>query len=289
MLAASSLLLTLVFGLMTPVFSAFTNKKMWSGFFFLTGLGFILIAHFYSNYDFSRKKPNSLLYVLDADANRGRWLTYDSNLDDWTKKYVGGNLKRDPRDIANDIFSKYNTSISYSRSAPTKAIPKPTIAFERDSVVGKFRYLKIKISPNRRVNRYDILASQNLKIFHLKANGVKSLAQKGDLYPRTTKRVLSYYAVDNEPLILDFCIPKQADLDMDLLESSFDLLNNPYIKVAPRQNWMMPKPFVLTDAVVIQQKIKPSFPTAVKKYIPYPTTVILKDSITNEPDTVIVQ
>jgi hypothetical protein len=42
------------------------------------------------------------------------------------------------------------------------------------------------------------------------------------------------------------------------LESSFDLLSNPQLKIKPRAAWMMPMPFVLTDAVVLHQKIKPS-------------------------------
>jgi hypothetical protein len=43
---------------------------------------------------------------------------------------------------------------------------------------------------------------------------------------------------------------------MDLVESSFDLMNNPAFSMAKRRSWMMPTPFVLNDAVVITQKIK---------------------------------
>ena len=45
---------------------------------------------------------------------------------------------------------------------------------------------------------------------------------------------------------------------MHLRESSFDLLNNPLFKVSQRKNWMIPTPFVLNDAVVIIQTLKPS-------------------------------
>ena len=31
---------------------------------------------------------------------------------------------------------------------------------------------------------------------------------------------------------------------------------SPLLNVKPRENWMMPTPFVLNDAVMIQQKIK---------------------------------
>ena len=285
MLAGSSSLLVLVFALLFPVFGAFPNKKQWAGFFFLVAIVFLILAHLSSDYTTRHNKPNSLLYVLDADKNQARWLTYDTNLDDWTKKYLGNNPRENTSDIADDLFSKYNSGITYTAEAPLQSIARPSISFVRDSVVGKLRYLKIKISPKRLVNRYDILANQNMDIYHLKANGVQSINQKNDLYKRTSRRVLSYYVVDNEPLILDFCILKDTDLGMDLLESSFDLMHNPSFKISPRENWMMPTPFVLTDAVVIQQKINPTVQLVAKELSVVPKTMISKDSTSQNIDT----
>ena len=47
-------------------------------------------------------------------------------------------------------------------------------------------------------------------------------------------------------------------LNLDLVESSFDLMSNPLFRVAKRRDWMIPTPFVTTDAIVIRQKINPS-------------------------------
>ncbi len=286
MLVGSTALIILTFAILLPVFASFSDKKIWAGFFFIITLILLVIAHFFSGYDKQHNKPNSLLYVYDADKNQAKWLTYDKNLDDWTSKYLSNSTKKNTIDAVDEIFSKYNSSITYTSQAPIAEIAKPTITFLRDSVFGEFRYLKILISPNRHVNRYDVLANENLKIFHLKANGVQSIDQKGDLYHRTSKRVLSYYVVKQEPLVLDFCIPKSTSLDMEILESSFDLLDNPSIKVLPRENWMMPMPFVLTDAVVIQQKIKPTAISPVRKFVPYPSAEILRDSVSQTIDTV---
>ena len=33
-------------------------------------------------------------------------------------------------------------------------------------------------------------------------------------------------------------------------------MTNPLLQVKPRSDWMMPTPFVLNDAILIQQKIK---------------------------------
>jgi hypothetical protein len=171
--------------------------------------------------------------------------------------------------------------------APLKNIARPTIAFLKDSVVGNQRFLKIRISPNRKVNRYDIFADEKMVIYNLRANHVKSISQNEPLYKRTSKRVLSYYVVENEPLELEFSINSKSVFNMDLMESSFDLMNNPLFTIVKRNSRMMPTPFVLNDAVVIQQKIKPSEQKLTPKIsTAFPTFDVKKDSVSKSTDTI---
>ncbi len=76
---------------------------------------------------------------------------------------------------------------------------------------------------------------------------------------------------------------------MSLLESSFDLLNNPAFKIHPRESWMMPMPFVLNDAVVIQQKIRQSSTITAIPVAVSPTAKIAKDSTAQLVDTLKVK
>jgi len=77
---------------------------------------------------------------------------------------------------------------------------------------------------------------------------------------------------------------------MDLIESSFDLMSNPLFTMTQRASWMMPKPFVLTDAIVIQQKIKPSEnKTIPENSMTIPTFDLKNDSIVQVVDTVKVK
>jgi hypothetical protein len=198
------------------------------------------------------------LYIYNVDTNTANWITYDTNLDSWTKSYLGENPKEATAMEDTPLPSKYNSKFTYQADAPIKVLEKPTIAFLEDRIVGNQRYLKIRISPNRKVNRYDIFANEKMAFHNFKANGVTSLGQKGSKYERKGKKILSYYVVDNLPLEMQFSINAAAVLDMELMESSFDLMTNPLFGIAKRENWMMPTPFVLNDAVVIKEKIKPS-------------------------------
>jgi len=257
-LFGSAILTVLTFGLLLPVFGAFAKKGFWSLLFFTLAIGFFAKAHYSSGYEFGKAKSNSLLYVYNADTNKANWVTYDTNLDSWTKSYLGENPKEATALNETPLFSKYNSEFTYSKEAPLKNLKKPTIEFLEDRIVVNQRYLKIRISPNRKVNRYDIFANEKMVIHNFKANGASDLDQKGSKYQRNGKKILSYYVVDNLPLEMQFSIDTSSPLDMELMESSFDLLTNPLFSMRKRENWMMPTAFVLNDAVVIKEKIKPS-------------------------------
>jgi hypothetical protein len=255
-LVGSSVLTVLSFVLLLPIFGSFTQKKIWSLAFFLLAIGLFVKAHQSSGYVYGKSKPNSLVYVLNADSNKANWATYDTNLDEWTKGYLGENPKDGKTLNTNKLYSKYGSQYTFMADAPLKEIAKPTIVFLRDTIQGNQHLYRIKISPNRNVNRYDIFTKKEMKFNNLMANGVKSVDFKSNISSQTSSKLLSYYVVSNIPLELEFSINSNEKLALELIESSFDLLNNPSFSIAKRRDWMIPKPFVLTDAVILKQKVK---------------------------------
>ncbi|OXA81882.1 Peptidase family M28 [Flavobacterium aquidurense] len=280
-LFGSAILTVLLFGLLLPIFGAFIRKGAWTVFFFLVSIGFFVYAGYHSGYEHGEAKSNSLLYVYNANTNSAVWTTYDVNLDDWTKTYLGEKNQKAVGLNALPLASKYGSGFTYSAIAPVVDIPKPTISFLKDSVVGNNRYMKIQITPNRKVNRYDIFAHPKMTFYNFKANGVSTSDQKGNRLERDGMKILCYYVVGNEPLVMEFYINKSSIFDMDLIESSFDLMTNPLFQVKPRADWMMPTPFVLNDAVLIQQKIKRyTAPLPVIEAAPVKDSLaVIKDSV----------
>ena len=252
------MLTVLCFTLLLPVLGSFDRKNTWSVMFLLLGVGLFIKAHLTSGYKQGEAKPNSLLYVFNKEENKAFWATYDMNLDDWTKAMLG-EKPDDARDLnKNPVYSKYGSSFTFQKETTPMPIALPTIEFLRDTIIGDLRLLKIKIFSNRKANRYDVFADEKMEIYDLMANGAKPLGQKTNKLTPRRKKVLSYYLVDNIPLELDFAIPKDQTLDMRLWESSFDLLSNPNFNVQPRKEWMIAMPFILNDAVVVQQVIRPN-------------------------------
>jgi hypothetical protein len=257
-LFGSAILTVLCFTLLLPVFLFFKEKRKWALLFFIISIGFFVKAHLESGYEFGKAKSNSLIYLFDADTQKAHWVTYDQNLDQWTKNQLGENPKSARLYNTLPLFSKYDSKFTYAADAPIKKLARPTINFIKDSTVVDKRFVTLVIRPNRKVNRYDVFANESIDFYDFKSNGVSQLEQVGSKMNRNGKKILSYYVVENAPLYLSFWVHKGVLLDMYVLESSFDLLTNPLLNVAPRADWMMPTPFILNDAVVIKQKIKPS-------------------------------
>jgi len=278
-LFGSAVLTVLLFALILPVFGTFAKKGIWSFVFFITAVLFFAKAQYHSGYESGEAKSNSLVYYYNADNNKAYWLTYDTNLDSWTKGYLGEKPKG--AKIFNDLklFSKYNSEFTFANEAPNKDIAKPTISFLKDSVVGHKRFLKIQITPNRKVNRYDVFAAEIMRFYNFKANGTTTLGQQGTELERNGKKLLSYYVVNNEPLVLQFTINKATILDMDVMESSFDLMVNPIFSMTPRESWMMPTPFVLNNAVIITQKIRRRPKVIAPVIAPVVTQPVVADSL----------
>ncbi|MBC7847659.1 MAG: M28 family peptidase [Flavobacterium sp.] len=257
-LYGSAILTALTFGLLLPIFGSLMRKGIASVILLVLSICFFAKAHYYSGYELGNAKSNSLVYVLDADKNKASWATYDTNLDEWTKTYLGQSPKDAKALNKIPLTSKYNSGFTFAADAPMKALSKPIVEFLKDSIVGGNRYLKIRITPTRKVNRYDIFANENLVIQNFKANGLTLVGQKGSKFERKDKKLMIYYVVDQLPLEIEFNVAANSVLDLDLMESSFDLMNNPQFQIAKRADWMMPTPFVLNDAVIIKEKIKPS-------------------------------
>ena len=257
-LFVSSILTVLVFALLLPIFGSFARKGLWDILAFLASIGFFIKAHLASDYSETKAKPNSLLYILDGDSNKAHWATYDVNLDEWTKGYLGKNPKSGATLNTNKLYSKYGSKFTFMNEAPLINIAKPTIEFLRDTIQGNQHMYQIKITPNRKVNRFDIFNNSANQINNFNANGVKSIDFKSNISSKTDGKLLTYYVVNNQPLVMDFSIPANQKLDLNLVESSFDLLSNPMFAIAKRKSWMIPTPFVLNDAVVIRQKVKAS-------------------------------
>lgn len=252
----SMLLTVFIFVLLLPLLARFERQNNWGVLLLLGATAFFVKAHIDSGFEKGKGKPNSLLYVYNADTQEAHWATYDKVLDTWTKNYLGTHPKSGQLLHQNTMSSKYNSGFTFINEAPKKQLASPIITFVKDSIIGDFRHVILRIDANKNVNRMDVFAHPNLKIYNLFANGVKNIRQEGSLFRRKSSQVLNYYPVDNQPLQLSFQIQKDDKLAMEVMIASFDLLENESFSIPSRPDDRIPMPFVLNDAIVVTKKIE---------------------------------
>ncbi|HUH27227.1 M28 family peptidase [Gelidibacter sp.] len=254
---ASTLLISIMFSLCITVFGFSRYKNRWAYILFIAAFGFFIAAHTTSDFNEERPKPNSLVYLYDADKDTALWATYDQTLDDWTKAYLTD--EPDVFDVSNISFdSKYGTKLSYSKKADLKPLKKPYVDKQKDTIIGDVRHLQIFVSPQRAVNTLEFYSDDSNKFLSFNINGLEIAKNKDETHVfthRIKNRLFSYVVTDHKNIELNFSVPASQKTTFDIFEVSFDLIDNDLFKIPKRPKTMISKPFVLNDAIIIKKTI----------------------------------
>lgn len=253
MMVSATILTTLTFFLMLPLFGINPKKKQLAFLSLVLSLGFMIAAHLNSGFDKENPKPTSLLYVMDADDGTAQWATYENELSDWTAQYLGANKKTTNEQAQQTISSKYSSGFTYVSPAPIKDISPPQIEKTRDTIIGEKRILDIRITPQRNVNRLEVFTN-DIPISEVSLNRIA--LSDYELKNRKRSRLVTHHITDNDTTELTLSIPKNAVLELTLYEASNDLLENEQFTVPARPEDNIPMPFILNDAILVIKKIR---------------------------------
>jgi len=253
MMISATLLVTLTFLLLLPLFSFYKNKNQLAVLGFVLFIGFMVSAHLGAGFDADRPKPTSLVYLLDADHKTAKWATYEQVISDWTSQYIGDNKSIAADSGDETISSKYSTGFTYVSEAPVKGIEPPGIEKTKDTIIGGDRLLEICITPRREVNRLDIFTN-DIPVKRATVNGTV-LSEYYLNGRRRGANLVTHYISNNGYTEIALTIPKDSDLELKFYEASNDLLNNSLFTVPPRPDSAIPMPFVLNDAIIVTKTL----------------------------------
>tara|TARA_B110000114_G_scaffold22173_1_gene21126 strand:- start:545 stop:2905 length:2361 start_codon:yes stop_codon:yes gene_type:complete len=258
MLVGSCLITALLFGILLPVFGFYSKKGILSAVFILLAIVFFIKAHLTSNFTAERQKPNSLVYYYDADTDETYWATYDKILDDWTKGYLGENPEEASNYITHASGSKYAKGYSFAVEAPAKNIPLFKAVLNSDTIINDIKKRTFTIIPNRNVNQISLYVAEGVEFDFLSFNG-QSLPLNNNENSASQKiksnELVRYYVSDKDSLEVSYEVSKDQKVSFTVMEYSYDLLDHPQFKINNRAENMMPKPFVVSDAIIVKKKI----------------------------------
>ena len=259
MLVGSCLFTALLFGILLPVIGFYKLKKVLALLFVVLATLFFVKAHLSSNFSPDRQKPNSLVYYHDADNNKNYWATYDQELDDWTKEYLGDSPEPASSFISYASGSKYAKGYKFANVAPNKNIPVFKTVLHKDTIINQYKEVSFTIFPQRAVNQISLYTAEEANFKSLSFNG-QSFPLNNSLKNTTqkikSKELVRYYVSDKDSLVVSYKVSKNQKVSFTVLEYSYDLLNNPQFKINKRADYMMPKPFIVTDAIIIKKELQ---------------------------------
>ena len=249
----SGILLALVFGLLLPVLNSSNARNTFTKLAGVLTIIFFSIATMYSGFDIDNRKPNSLVYVQNTLDSTSYWGTYNTVLDAYVSQKIGEDNPSIKIKNA-ETKSKYNSKFTYAVKAENIPIKTSEITKDLDTIIDNKRILKFTIKPTRKINKYELSLRDSLYFNHLFVNDIP--VNEGKYFSINKGTFLVYHMANaDEKLQIEISIPKKEKPIIFLNEISYDLLDNPLLKVSPRSKNMMPMPFVTNDAIITIQKI----------------------------------
>lgn len=259
MIVISSVFTVLLFGLLQSVLGYYRLKKLLAAGCLLLACFFFIKAHLSSDFSEERQKPNSLVYYQDTDTQKAYWASYDELLDAWTLPYFEENQLEATSLLEPPPPNKYNTHYAHVSEAPYQSFPSFKALRNYDTLIGNERRVSFTIVPKRRANVLRIYTDTSLVFNALSFNGLTAThaASGGIMGDRKDRGLLSYYMSANDTLQITYAVPAQTEVSFNVLEYSFDLMENTALNVTPRPKNTMTKPFVFNDAIIIKRSITP--------------------------------
>jgi len=256
MIVISTVLCALLFSLMNGFMGYLPFQRALSSLLLLLGIAYLIVSHVNSEFSKDKPKPNSLVYFLDHVSEQAYWNTYDKQLDEWNKPFF-----KDSVSLENAAFqSKYSTSFTKSSEAQLVNFESSYFNISIDSLDNERLKVNLKISPQQNIKRIEIHADktydfEEFKVNQKEADSIYTTTKAYHIFKkRYSSRLLTYHVVNQEAINIEF-VGKLPLPEFQIFETRFDLMQNSKLKVPKRSPFMIPKPFVVNDAIIIKQSI----------------------------------
>ncbi|WP_435261233.1 M28 family peptidase [Tenacibaculum sp. nBUS_03] len=253
MLFIVALLITLIFGFSLPIFIQTKKKSILQFLSGFTAIILFIMATVNNGFSIDKKKPNSLVFIQNSTNNTSYWATYNTVFDAYVSQifnadYTEGNIPE------YEGKSKYNTSYTHYKKTANKNIPMSKIKVDIDTIINNKREISFTLFPSRKINKYEFYNSTPISIYNMCINGV--LYNQGKSFDADKGILLTYQMANTDKeLSISLTLSKNSKPNIILNEISYDLLSHPKFNLNPRNETMMPMPFVTNDAIITSKKI----------------------------------
>lgn len=251
MLTIAGILSSLLFGWLLPVVLPSKKKSTLQWLVGMAAIFFFIQTSINSGFSVDAKKPNSLVYVQNGIDSTAHWATYNHTLDAYTSQIFDKGLQTGTLE-GSEGMSKYNTKYSAVKKTVNRGIKTAKIEVLNDTIIDGKRHLQFSIQPRRKVAKFEFYNKVPLTLSKLCVNGASY--KEGAAFEAGKGSLLIYQMANSDKeLTLSMEVAGTRKPEILINEISYDLLQHPKFNIKPRDEQMMPMPFVINDAIITTQ------------------------------------
>ena len=251
--AVYTVLLALLAGLAAPLLRRAAGPRAWLGpaLTVLAGLLVLAVGLAASGSDARRPKVNSVFYLLDADAGRGRFVSADAAPDECTTQFVGEGARREPFEL---IFP-WARAQGHAADAPAAPLAPPAVEVLEDRPGAESRTLRLRLTSPRGAAALVAHTEGGTEVRRAEVGGravVEHRAGAPEAHAQGLR--LAYAAPPPEGFELVLVLAPASPLRLVVQDISYGLPELPGRAYAPRPAGMMPAPSSRTSDTTIVRK-----------------------------------
>jgi hypothetical protein len=203
-----------------------------------------------SSFDAQHPRPDSVAYTLNADSNEARWVSFDQELDDFTRQFF-------PADVARGEYERliYGATPAFTAAAPVAAIPPPEVTVLSETTDGEARTLRLRLTSPRGTTEMTTVVTAPGPIVAATVDG--RTVDLGDYAPARAGDLTVIYA--NVPAggwELTFTVRSTEPVTIALEEATDGLPDVPGMTIPERPAETMPSPLYARDATIVTRMVR---------------------------------
>jgi hypothetical protein len=237
------LIITLQLALLIPHLELLTNYGK-----YMSTIGGLVIAvilfiagAYLSAGDNSRKRQDSLFYVMNSDTGEAVWSSFDSQPDEWQSQFFNGAIEKGS---LNEYAALGYNGYLKSRAQLIEALP-PSVTKLEDLTRNDARHLHLRVASPRRAQALMLATDSDSRILASIINGKRVVNDAKDGWN------MRYYAVPEGGIDLILELQPSSPLKLRVSDLSYGLPDSLVVK--PRPGHIMPSPMPYSDTTIVSK------------------------------------
>ena len=255
MLPACVLLLALMLSLLTlPLTLLGAQGRVMARIAVAAAIVLLAVAELTSGYTAERKRPDSLAYLVDADAAKAWWVSTDRSTDAWTARVLG---RAPDRRAFRDFDFEMGPPTLLATATTTPAIGTGPVQLVNDVAVDSGRRVHLHVARTGSGEMVTVAVDSRVGVSQMTINGRALLDGTDDRYSPhyhagANGTVLRYFGVPEEGVDLEFTLHTAAPTPIRVVTGVEGLPVGPGVRPPD----LMSKPFITTDMMLTKWTVR---------------------------------